>query len=95
VAEQVERTYRWRRRKVVQTRVTWVGMVGLFLVLLHAELRRAFNLGMTGTFGLFILVVVLPLAALVLWRMGLLPPERVAVEVEDAPPAPEPPAPQP
>lgn len=93
MAEQVQGTYRWRRRRVVQTRVTWVGMVGLFLVLLHAELRRTFNLGMTGTVGLFILVVVLPLIALILWRMGLLPPERVLVE--DEPSASEPPSPQP
>lgn len=82
MAEQVQGTYRWRRRQVVPTRVTWVGMVGLFLVLLHAELRRAFNLGMTGTVGLFILVVVLPLVALILWRQGLLPPERVLVQDE-------------
>jgi hypothetical protein len=85
LTEQPQRTYRWRRRHVVPTRVTWVGMVGLFLVLLHAELRRAFNLGMAGTVGLFILVVLIPLLLLVLWRAGLLPPERVLVEPEQPP----------
>jgi hypothetical protein len=84
VTEPIAPTYRWRRRKVVPTRVTWVGLVGLFLVLLHRELTRVLNPGMGLTVLMFIVVVLLPLLLLILWRAGLLPPERVAVGAEPA-----------
>jgi hypothetical protein len=87
VTEPAAPTYRWRRRKVIPTRVTWVGLVGLFLVLLHRELTHTLNTGMGLTVLLFIVIVLIPILLLILWRAGLLPPERVAV----APDEPQPP----
>ena len=94
MTEPIAKTYRWRRRQVIQTRVTWVGMVGLFLVLLHREVTKVMNTGMGLTVLLFILIVLLPIGLLILWRAGLLPPERVEVTPEEAAAAAEPP-PQP
>lgn len=80
MAEPIERTYRWRRREVVRTRITWVGLVTMLLLLIHKQLT--FGMAMTPKAVWFIFVVALPVLALLLWRAGLLPPERVAVDGE-------------
>ena len=85
----VPQTYRWRRRTVPSIRVTWLGMVGIFLLLLHQQVVRSFGLAIGPAVLLFIAFVFLPVLLLALWRAGLLPPERVAVT--DTPPD-EPPA---
>jgi membrane protease YdiL (CAAX protease family) len=88
VSEQVERTYRWRRRQVVQTRLTWLGLVAVLLLLIHKEiLRTQPALGMTGKAAWFIAVVLVPMGLLLLWRAGLLPPERVPVDLPAEPDA--------
>lgn len=73
-------TYRWRRRKMPYMRVTWVGMVAVLLILIHDQLTRMYPMGRGLQVLLFILIVVLPIFALSLWRAGLLPPERVAID---------------
>lgn len=83
MAEPIERTYRWRRREVVRTRITWVGLVTMLLLLIHKQITT--GMPMTPKAAWFIAVVVVPVTALLLWRAGLLPPERVAVDGE--PPA--------
>lgn len=80
MAEPIERTYRWRRREVVRTRITWVGLVTMLLLLIHKQLTL--GMAMTPKAVWFIFVVALPVLALLLWRAGLLPPERVAVDDE-------------
>jgi hypothetical protein len=93
VAEPIERTYRWRRREVVRTRITWVGLVTMLLLLIHKQITT--GMPMTPKAAWFIAVVVVPVIALLLWRAGLLPPERVLVdgEVPAEPPGPSGPAP--
>lgn len=77
-------TYRFRRREVMKVRLTWLGMVFVLCLMTFRAITRGWpGLGMTGEVVLFIGVVVLPMLALALWRLGLLPPERVRV---DAPP---------
>lgn len=99
MAEPIERTYRWRRREVVRTRITWVGLVTMLLLLIHKQITT--GMAMTPKAAWFIAVVVVPVTALLLWRAGLLPPERVAVDGEapagpngppqsDTPPPPRP-----
>lgn len=81
MSEPVERTYRWRRRQVVHTRITWVGLVTVLLMLIHKQIVLAQpGIGMTGKAAWFIAVVIVPVVLLLLWRAGLLPPERVAVD---------------
>ena len=78
-------TYRFRRRAVMKVRVTWLAMVLLLCLMAHRAITRTWpGLGMTAEVALFIGVVVLPMIGLILWRAGLLPPERVRV---DDPPA--------
>jgi hypothetical protein len=89
VPEPIERTYRWRRREVVRTRITWVGLVTMLLLLIHKQITT--GMPMTPRAAWFIAVVVVPVTALLLWRAGLLPPERVAVDGA-APPEPADPA---
>lgn len=80
-APEIAATYRWRRREVMPVRVTWLGMVLVLCLMTHrAIVTNVAGLGMTGKVGAFIAVVILPMLALVLWRAGLLPPERVRVE---------------
>lgn len=77
-------TYRWRRREVFKVRVTWLGMVLVLCLMTHrAILLNWPALGMTGKVATFIAVVILPMLGLALWRLGLLPPERVR---DDGPP---------
>ena len=74
----LERTYRWRRRAVMPVRKTWLLMVFVLFLMAHRAILQANPaLGQIGKVGAFILVVILPTIALVLWRYGLLPPERV------------------
>lgn len=83
----LERTYRWRRRAVFPVRVTWLGMVFVLFLMCHrAVLLSNPDLGQGMKVLAFILVVVLPMLALVLWRMGLLPPERVEATYDEPPP---------
>ena len=89
--EPIARTYRWRRREVVKTRITWVGLVAMLLLLIHKEVSR--GMAMTPKAAWFIVLVVIPLVLLLLWRSGLLPPERVAVDGEPQPTPPLPDAP--
>jgi hypothetical protein len=84
LSQEIPRTYRWRRRQVPYTRVTWVGMVAVLLILIHDQLTRVYPMGMTLKAALFIAIVVIPTILVILWRQGLLPPERVPV---DEPPA--------
>lgn len=78
---EIAATYRWRRREVMPVRVTWLGMVLVLCLMTHrAILQNAPTLGMIGKVVAFILVVILPMVGLILWRFGLLPPERVRVE---------------
>lgn len=88
--EPIARTYRWRRREVVKTRITWVGLVTMLLLLIHKEVSR--GMAMTPKAVWFIVLVVIPVVLVLLWRSGLLPPERVAMDGE-APPTEAPPAP--
>lgn len=78
---QALQTYRFRRRRVMPIRVTWLGQVALVLLLAHLAAFRAFapGAGMGARVLAFILGVALPVVAVTLWRAGLLPPERVAV----------------
>jgi hypothetical protein len=71
-------------------RVTWLGMVAIFLILLHQQIARSFSLAIGGSVLLFIGLVILPVLLTALWRQGLLPPERVAVHETppDEPPQP-------
>lgn len=77
MSQEVNRTYRWRRRRVTPVRVTWLGMVAVLLTLIHQQIVLAHPMGMTGRVGLFIAMVLVPVLLLALWRAGLLPPERV------------------
>ena len=81
MSQEPTRAVRWRRRAVPHIRFTWIGMVTVFCVLLHAELMKYMNFGMTGRVIAFIVLVVVPVLAVVLWRAGLLPPERVEEDV--------------
>ncbi|MNL71951.1 hypothetical protein D3C87_1971850 [compost metagenome] len=58
-------------------------------MLIHKQIVLAQpGIGMTGKAGWFIAVVIVPVVLLLLWRAGLLPPERVAMDgvpPEDAP----------
>lgn len=82
MSQEVQRTYRWRRRQVTPVRWTWLGMVTVLLTLIHQQVLLAHPMGMTGRVGLFIGMVVLPVVLLTLWRAGLLPPERVPYDDE-------------
>jgi tellurite resistance protein TehA-like permease len=73
-------TTRWRRRDVLPIRVTWIGLVAVLLLLIHKRLIQLYPMGITERAGLFVLVVVIPVALVSLWRAGLLPPERVSEE---------------
>ncbi len=78
---EVAPTYRWRRREVMKVRVTWLAMVlVLCLMVFRAITHQWTGLGKTLEVGIFIAVVILPMLGLVLWRFGLLPPERVRDE---------------
>jgi fucose 4-O-acetylase-like acetyltransferase len=85
VEEKPPVTYRWRRRDVPRIRITWVGQVAMFLLLLHQFILRTHPMGMVGRAGLFILVVLIPVVLVSLWRAGLLPPERVPVDQDPQP----------
>ncbi|MDB5102226.1 MAG: hypothetical protein JWM80_6647 [Cyanobacteria bacterium RYN_339] len=78
----IQRTTRWRRRKVRKIRVTWIGQVTLLLILIDEYLMASFHLQMGGKFVLTLALVVLPCLAMCLWRAGLLPPERVTTTEE-------------
>ena len=59
-------------------RSTWLAMVFVLFLMTHRGVLHANPaLGQGGKVGLFILIVVLPTIALILWRCGLLPPERI------------------
>ncbi|MEB3330411.1 MAG: hypothetical protein VKQ33_14395 [Candidatus Sericytochromatia bacterium] len=78
-------TYRWRRREVQRVRVTWLGMVLVLCLMAHRSLLRAHPAWSTTTQTLtFLPTVVVPMLLLILWRLGLLPPERVLVAPEEA-----------
>jgi hypothetical protein len=80
-----EPTYRWRRRKVQRVRVTWLGMVLVLCLMVHRSLLRAHPEWSTTVQTLtFLPTVVLPMLLLTLWRLGLLPPERVLVAPNEA-----------
>lgn len=83
MTDDTPRTYRWRRREVPKLRVTWIGLVATLLMLIHIEVMKIFLVPVTPRFGLFLLMVVLPVLLLSLWRAGLLPPERVPYEGEE------------
>lgn len=84
----VPQTYRWRRREVPRIRVTWIGLVGMLLLLIHKQVSKALALAIGPSALLFIGLVLVPVLLLSLWRAGLLPPERVAVTDGEEPPAP-------
>ncbi|MEB3222511.1 MAG: hypothetical protein VKS61_10575 [Candidatus Sericytochromatia bacterium] len=78
-------TYRWRRRQVQRVRVTWLGMVLVLCLMSHRSLLNAFpDWSTTVRFLTFVPTVVLPMLLLTLWRLGLLPPERVLVSPDEA-----------
>jgi hypothetical protein len=78
-------TYRLRRREVMKVRTTWLIMVLVLCLMTARAIMRGVPIESRGGQVLtFILVVVLPMVALILWRLGLLPPERVRA---DDPPA--------
>ena len=55
--------------------------VTVLLMLIHKQIVLAQpGIGMTGKAAWFIAVVIVPVVLLLLWRAGLLPPERVAVD---------------
>lgn len=73
-------TYRLRRRSVMKVRPTWLAMVVVLLLLSHRELLKTYpTIGMGFAILSFIVIVIVPSVLLVLWRLGLLPPERVPV----------------
>lgn len=83
--ENLAPTYRWQRRAVQKVRFTWLGMVLVLCLMAHRSLLQTFpdwsmTLKVLSGFGM----VVIPMGLLVLWRLGLLPPERVLVAPEDA-----------
>lgn len=83
--ETLAATYRWKRRAVQKVRVTWLGMVLVLCLMSHRSLLQAFpdwsmTLKVLSGFG----VVILPMLLVVLWRLGLLPPERILVEPDEA-----------
>lgn len=81
------RTVRYRRRRVVPIRWTWIGQVSLLLFLVHQLVIRMGGIDrITTQAALFIAIVVVPLVLLVLWRLGLLPPERVVGDETPEPP---------
>ena len=83
-AGEIAPTFRWRRREVFKVRVTWLGMVLVLCLMTHRAILNAWPaLGMGSKVLAFVAVVVLPMLLLGLWRLGLLPPERVRC---DAPP---------
>ncbi len=72
-------TYRLKRRSVMKVRPTWLTMVVVLLLMMHRELLRGIPMGMGLAVASFVVIVVVPSVLLVLWRLGLLPPERVMV----------------
>ncbi|GEM_PF-4840617 len=72
-------TYRLKRRSVMKVRPTWLIMVVVLLMLVHREFLRGIPMGMGLAFVSFVAVVLVPSGLLLLWRLGLLPPERVMV----------------
>lgn len=81
----VAKTIRWRRRKVPKVRITWVGQVGVFLSLLAGYIMQSIPMNIGERVLLSIGLVVLPVVALLLWRAGLLPPERYEEELPPSP----------
>lgn len=82
----LETTYRWRRRRVMHVRVTWLAMVlVLALLIFFKTMERLPTIGQGGKVLGFILIVILPMVAVGLWRAGLLPPERVRADFPDEP----------
>lgn len=78
-------TYQWRRRSVQRVRVTWLGMVLVLCLMAHRSLLNNFPAWpQTAKVVSFFPVVVVPMGLLILWRLGLLPPERVLVSPEEA-----------
>lgn len=77
MADETPQTYRWRRRRVLPIRVTWIGMVAVFMLLAHLTHMQLRPMGMTAQAGWFIVTVLVPVVLVALWRAGLLPPERV------------------
>lgn len=78
-------TVRWRRREVPRMRITWCVMVVVLFMVAHMTLIENVDLGRTGNLLTFIPMVILPTIALILWRLGLLPPERVVEAGEPGP----------
>ncbi len=79
---------RWRRRAMPKVRVTWLAMVVIMFMLAHRALIENVPLGVTGKVATFIAMVLVPTVLFALWRLGLLPPERVVVEATDPEPGP-------
>ncbi|MEB3197809.1 MAG: hypothetical protein VKP62_11455 [Candidatus Sericytochromatia bacterium] len=78
-------TYRWRRRAVQKVRFTWLGMVFVLCMMAHRSLTQAFPAWPNSWKVMaFLPLVVLPMLLLTLWRLGLLPPERVLVAPDEA-----------
>jgi hypothetical protein len=66
-------------------RVTWLGMVLVLCLMCHRSLLQAFpDWSMAVKWLTFLPTVVVPMVVLTLWRLGLLPPERVLMAPDEA-----------